>query len=121
MEHHPIDDSENVELDLSQLSAATRLQLEDAAATSSGAGGSDRVNPANPTLHVISQEELRLDDDKLEANAQYIDLSLREGQQIRLKVPLDADPLVYARNYLQSVADDSEIMQLTEEEQDESQ
>ena len=51
------------------------------------------------TFHVISQ-----DGETLDTNAQYIDLSIKDGQQVRLKVPLDADPMVYAKEYLQSLS-----------------
>lgn len=59
---------------------------------------------SNPTLHVISQQGLPLE---TEDNVQYVDLSLKEGHQIRLRVPLDADPIAYAKEYLQSMADTS--------------
>ena len=38
----------------------------------------------NSTLHVIGQ--VPLDDDKLDPNTQYVDLSIKEGQQIRFYV-----------------------------------
>ena len=57
------------------------------------------------TYHVISQEGLRLEEEqKLDPNAQYVDLSIKDGEQVRLKVPLDADPMVYAKEYLQSLS-----------------
>ena len=69
---------------------------------------------ANPTFHVISQEGLRLEEE--EANVQYVDLSLKEGQQVRLRVPLDADPIAYAKSYLQS----GEILALEEIDQEDA-
>ena len=57
------------------------------------------VAPESSTFHVISQEAAGLD-----PNSQYVDLSIRDGQHVRLKVPLDADPMVYAKEYLQSLS-----------------
>lgn len=64
----------------------------------------------NPTLHVISQQGLPALE--TEDNVQYVDLSLKEGHQIRLRVPLDADPIAYAKEYLQSMADSGTILEL---------
>ena len=64
------------------------------------------------THHVISQEGLRLEDEKLDPDAQYIDLSVKEGEQVRLKVPLDADPMVYAKEYLQSLSNSEVALSL---------
>ena len=55
--------------------------------------------PESSTFHVISQEAAGLD-----PNSQYVDLSIKEGEHVRLKVPLDADPMVYAKEYLQSLS-----------------
>ena len=46
----------------------------------------------------------------MDTNAQYVYLSIREGQQIRLKVPENADPINYAKEYLQTVANTDEII-----------
>ena len=64
------------------------------------------------TQHVISQEELRLEDEKLDPNAQYIDLSIKDGEQVRLKVPLDADPMVYAKEYLSTLSNSEVALSL---------
>lgn len=55
----------------------------------------------NPTLHVISQENYGASD------FQYVDLSIKDGQQIRLRVPLDADPIQHAKEYLQSLTEEA--------------
>ncbi len=42
----------------------------------------------------------------LDPNAQYVDLKLKDGDEImRLKVPLGADPLAFATEYLQVMAE----------------
>ena len=100
-------------LDLSQFSEEERLQLEQSVSP----GHAD----AGQTLHMISQEGLRLDakevaeatpsenDQVLDSSVQYVDLKIKEGEQIRLKIPLGADPLVYATQYLQAMTDSSGI------------
>lgn len=100
------------ELDLSQFSSQSAEETIVANATEA-TNEAATVTNVNPTLHVISQEGLRLDDEKLEAaNVQYVDLAIKEGQQIRLRVPLDADPIAYAKEYLQSLADNGEMLAL---------
>ena len=100
------------ELDLSQFSSQSAEETIVANATEA-TNEAATVTNVNPTLHVISQEGLRLDDEKLEAaNFQYVDLAIKEGQQIRLRVPLDADPIAYAKEYLQSLADNGEMLAL---------
>lgn len=56
--------------------------------------------PTTATFHVQDQPDLSLDD----AGVQYVDLAIKEGQQVRLRVPLDADPIAYAKEYLQSLS-----------------
>ena len=55
-----------------------------------GAGESEAVaSGVNSTLHVIGQ--VPLDDGKLDPNTQYVDLSIKEGQQIRFYVETNDD------------------------------
>ena len=91
----------------------TEAVPEDQAMTLPVTGFNAEASEAAPTTHhVISQEGLRLEDEKLDPNAQYIDLSIKDGEQVRLKVPLDADPMVYAKEYLQSLSNlDSGVSQ----------
>lgn len=51
-----------------------------------------------------------MDEEKVDPNAQYVDLTIKEGQHIRLKVPMDTDPIAYAKEYLQTMADQDMIV-----------
>ena len=72
---------------------------EDSSQTSDVGEAVNHSAPESSTFHVISQEAAGLD-----PNSQYVDLSIKEGEHVRLKVPLDADPMVYAKEYLQSLS-----------------
>ena len=39
----------------------------------------------------------------------YVDVKIKEGQIIRLKVPFNIDPVVYATEYLQQALNDEDL------------
>ena len=88
-------ENQNVELDLSQFPAEV-----------SGTTGAPNPEGMEGTT-VVEEEE---DSSKIDPNAQYVYLSIRDNQQIRLKVPENTDPIAYAKEYLQSVADSEEML-----------
>ena len=95
--------NEDGQLDLRHFSSASAV----ARATTAAAGGGDTAESqlaiehtvagesdaaasgVNSTLHVIGQ--VPLDDGKLDPNTQYVDLSIKEGQQIRFYVETNDD------------------------------
>ena len=90
------------QLDLSQFSSADANVNAPPASTSIEEESVTAAANSNnqPTLHVISQEGLRLEDEKMDANVQYVEY-IKEGQQIRLPVPINADPIEYAKECLE--------------------
>ena len=89
-------ENQNVELDLSQFPAEV-----------SGTSGAPNPEGMEETTTGGEEEE---DSSKIDPNAQYVYLSIRDNQQIRLKVPENTDPIAYAKEYLQSVADSEEML-----------
>ena len=89
-------ENQNVELDLSQFPAEV-------------SGTSGAPNPEGMEETTTGEEEEE-DSSKIDPNAQYVYLSIRDNQQIRLKVPENTDPIAYAKEYLQSVADSEEML-----------
>ena len=65
--------------------AESQLAIDHAVSGESDAA----ADGVNSTLHVIGQ--VPLDDGKLDPNTQYVDLSIKEGQQIRFYVETNDD------------------------------
>ena len=81
-------------MDLSQFSSASAVSAgshtaSDRLAIQNNDESNANASGVNPTLHVIG--EVPLDDGKLDPNAQYVDLSIKEGQQIRFYVETTND------------------------------
>ena len=118
-------------IDLSQLSEAARFQLSSAVHASKSAaieaetaGGIQQQLSGGTTglENVLLCEDLTgvsidgqvgggqvVEVDQLEDDGSYVDVKLKEGQIIRLKVPFNIDPVVYAAEYLQQAIGEGEM------------
>jgi len=121
-------------IDLSQLSEAARFQLSSAVHVSKAAA--IESEPATEIQEQLSDGTTGLENvllcgdltgvsidgqepqvgggqvvevDQLEDNGSYVDVKLKEGQIIRLKVPFNIDPVVYAAEYLQQAIGEGEM------------
>ncbi len=116
-------------IDLSQLSEAARFQLSSAVHASkssvieaeAAAGIQEQLSDGATGLeNVLLCEDLTgvsIDGQEpqvsggqvVEDDGSYVDVKLKEGQIIRLKVPFNIDPVVYAAEYLQQAIGEGEI------------
>ena len=121
-------------IDLSQLSEAARFQLSSAVHASksaaieaeTAAGIQQQLSDGTTGLeNVLLCEDLTgvsidgqepqvgggqvVEVDQLEDDGSYVDVKLKEGQIIRLKVPFNIDPVVYAAEYLQQAIGEGEM------------
>ena len=118
-------------IDLSQLSEAARFQLSSAVHASKSAaieaetagGIQQQLSDGTTGLeNVLLCEDLTgvsidgqvgggqvVEVDQLEDDGSYVDVKLKEGQIIRLKVPFNIDPVVYAAEYLQQAIGEGEM------------
>ncbi len=116
-------------IDLSQLSEAARFQLSSAVHASkssvieaeAAAGIQEQLSDGATGLeNVLLCEDLTgvsIDGQEpqvsgghvVEDDGSYVDVKLKEGQIIRLKVPFNIDPVVYAAEYLQQAIGEGEM------------
>ncbi len=120
--------SSQTSIDLSQLSEAARFQLSSAVHASkssvieaeAAAGIQEQLSDGATGLeNVLLCEDLTgvsIDGQPqvsggqvVEDDGSYVDVKLKEGQIIRLKVPFNIDPVVYAAEYLQQAIGEGEM------------
>ena len=94
--------------------AASGMQLANAIHINSGEsqdGSLENVLLCQDLSEVTMDEQgqgqvEQLNDDE---TGSYVDVKIKEGQIIRLKVPFNIDPVVYASEYLQQAINDEEM------------